>query len=419
MYYLGLDGMFKPISLYIGLRYTRARRSNHFISFIALVSMIGLTLGVAVLITVLSVMNGFDRELKNRVLGMIPQATVSSTQILTDWPKLAKKVEQHEHVKGVAPFTQLQGMITAHGQVSGLMVTGIEPKYEKKVSIIQDHMVEGNIDQLKKGEFGIVLGKQLTDALGLGLNDSVTLVLPEATPSPAGVVPRFKRFKIVGIFSIGAEVDSMMGYIALNDASTLLRLPDGAQGIRLKLDDIFAAPQVSNDIVRELPGNYYASDWTYTHGNLFSAIQMEKAMVSLLLFLIVLVAAFNIVSSLVMVVTDKKADIAILRTLGASPATITKIFMVQGTVIGVIGTVAGAVLGIILATGISGFIDWVNTTLGLHLFDAYFINYLPSYLRWQDVVVIVSLSLILSFLATIYPALRAAKIQPAEALRYE
>ena len=419
MYYLGLDGMFKPISLYIGLRYTRARRSNHFISFIALVSMIGLTLGVAVLITVLSVMNGFDRELKNRVLGMIPQATVSSTQILTDWPELAKKVEQHEHVKGVAPFTQLQGMITAHGQVSGLMVTGIEPEYERKVSIIQDHMVEGNIDQLKKGEFGIVLGKQLTDALGLGLNDSVTLVLPEATPSPAGVVPRFKRFKIVGIFSIGAEVDSMMGYIALNDASTLLRLPDGAQGIRLKLDDIFVAPQVSNEIVRELPGNYYASDWTYTHGNLFSAIQMEKAMVSLLLFLIVLVAAFNIVSSLVMVVTDKKADIAILRTLGASPATITKIFMVQGTVIGVIGTVAGAVLGIILATGISGFIDWVNTTLGLHLFDAYFINYLPSYLRWQDVVIIVSLSLILSFLATIYPALRAAKIQPAEALRYE
>ena len=411
--------MFKPISLYIGLRYTRARRSNHFISFIALVSMIGLTLGVAVLITVLSVMNGFDRELKNRVLGMIPQATVSSTQILTDWPELAKKVEQHEHVKGVAPFTQLQGMITAHGQVSGLMVTGIEPEYERKVSIIQDHMVEGNIDQLKKGEFGIVLGKQLTDALGLGLNDSVTLVLPEATPSPAGVVPRFKRFKIVGIFSIGAEVDSMMGYIALNDASTLLRLPDGAQGIRLKLDDIFVAPQVSNEIVRELPGNYYASDWTYTHGNLFSAIQMEKAMVSLLLFLIVLVAAFNIVSSLVMVVTDKKADIAILRTLGASPATITKIFMVQGTVIGVIGTVAGAVLGIILATGISGFIDWVNTTLGLHLFDAYFINYLPSYLRWQDVVIIVSLSLILSFLATIYPALRAAKIQPAEALRYE
>ncbi|NWK73957.1 lipoprotein-releasing ABC transporter permease subunit [Acinetobacter cumulans] len=411
--------MFKPISLYIGLRYTRARRSNHFISFIALVSMIGLTLGVAVLITVLSVMNGFDRELKNRVLGMIPQATVSSTQILTNWPDLAKKIEHHSHVQGVAPFTQLQGMLTAQGQVAGIMVNGIEPKYEKKVSIIQDHMIAGSLDNLKQGEFGIVLGKQMTDALGLGLNDSITLVLPEATPSPAGVVPRFKRFKVVGIFSIGAEVDSMMGYIALNDASTLLRLPDGAQGIRMKLDDIFMAPQVSQEIVRELPANFYASDWTYTHGNLFSAIQMEKAMVSLLLFLIVLVAAFNIVSSLVMVVTDKKSDIAILRTLGASPRTITRIFMVQGTIIGVIGTVSGAILGIIAASGISGFVGWLNTALGLHMFDAYFINYLPSYLRWQDVCLIVVLSLLLSFLATIYPAMRAAKIQPAEALRYE
>lgn len=411
--------MFKPISLYIGLRYTRARRSNHFISFIALVSMIGLTLGVAVLITVLSVMNGFDRELKNRVLGMVPQATVSSTQILTDWQSLASQVEQNPHVTGAAPFTQLQGMLTASGQVAGIMVTGIEPNYEKKVSIIHNHMVEGNIEALKKGEFGIVLGKQMTDAMGLGVGDSITLILPEATPSPAGVVPRFKRFKIVGIFSIGAEVDSMMGYIALNDASTLLRLPDGAQGVRMKLDDIFLAPQVARDIVATLPSNFYASDWTYTHGNLFSAIQMEKAMVSLLLFLIVLVAAFNIVSSLVMVVTDKKADIAILRTLGASPATITKIFMVQGTVIGVIGTVAGAILGVVFASSISSMMSWLNNTLGLNLFDAYFINYLPSYLRWQDVVVIVSISLLLSFLATIYPALRAAKVQPAEALRYE
>lgn len=411
--------MFKPLSLYIGLRYTRARRSNHFISFIALVSMVGLTLGVAVLITVLSVMNGFDRELKNRVLGMVPQATVSSTQILTDWPELAKKIEKHEHVVGAAPFTQLQGMLTAQGQVSGILISGIDPKYEKKVSIIQDHMVEGSIDALKPGGFGIVLGKQMTDAFGLGLNDYITLVLPEATPSPAGVVPRFKRFKIVGIFSIGAEVDSMMGYIDLSDAATLLRLPNGAQGIRMKLDDIFQAPVVSNQIVRELPNNFYASDWTFTHGNLFSAIQMEKAMVSLLLFLIVLVAAFNIVSSLVMVVTDKKADIAILRTLGASPAMITRIFIVQGTIIGVIGTVAGAILGIIFASSISGVIAWLNNTLGLHLFDAYFINYLPSYLRWQDVSIIVVLSLLLSFLATIYPARRAAKIQPAEALRYE
>lgn len=411
--------MFKPISLFVGLRYTRARRSNHFISFIALVSIIGLTLGVAVLITVLSVMNGFDRELKNRILGMIPQATVSSTEILPEWRALVELADKQQHVAGSAPFTQLQGMLTAQGQVSGILVSGIDPKFEKKVSIVQDYMTAGSLDNLKDGEFGIVLGKGMADGLGLRVNDKVTLVLPEASPSPAGVVPRFKRFTVVGIFSIGADVDSMIGYIALNDAAKLLRLPNGAQGVRMKLDDIFAAPEVSSKLLNQLPPNYYASNWTETHGNLFSAIQMEKAMVSLLLFLIVLVAAFNIVSSLVMVVTDKKSDIAILRTLGASPATITRIFMVQGVIIGAFGTLAGAALGILLALSISDVLGWINNTFGLHLFDAYFINYLPSYLRWQDVLIVVSLSLILSFLATIYPARRAAQIQPAEALRYE
>lgn len=416
--------MFKPISLYIGLRYTKARRSNHFISFIALVSMIGLTLGVAVLITVLSVMNGFDRELKNRVLGMVPQAMVASNQIMTDWKTTAQQLEKKDHVQGVAPFTQLQGMLAAYGQVAPLLVTGIDPEYEKQVSIVQNYMFAGSIDNLKTGEYGIVIGKQMADNLGLGINDSVTLVLPEATPSPAGVVPRFKRFKIVGIFNVGAEVDGMMGYIALNDAATLLRLPEGAQGIRLKLDDIFLAPRVSQQLVKELNEQgmqyHYASDWTQTHGNLFNAIQMEKTLVGLLLCLIVLVAAFNIVSSLVMVVTDKKSDIAILRTLGASPSTITRIFMVQGTVIGVIGTVAGTVLGVILALTISDVVGFVIRVLGADsLMDAYFIQYLPSYLRWQDVLIIVSMSLALSFIATIYPARRAAKIQPAEALRYE
>lgn len=411
--------MFKPISLFVGLRYTRARRSNHFISFIALVSIIGLTLGVAVLITVLSVMNGFDRELKNRILGMIPQATVSSTEILPEWQPLVELANKQQHVAGSAPFTQLQGMLTAQGQVAGILVSGIDPRFEKKVSIVQNYMTAGSLDNLKDGEFGIVLGKGMADGLGLRLNDKVTLVLPEASPSAAGVVPRFKRFTVVGIFSIGADVDSMIGYIALNDAAKLLRLPNGAQGIRMKLDDIFAAPDVASNLLNQLPPNYYASNWTETHGNLFSAIQMEKAMVSLLLFLIVLVAAFNIVSSLVMVVTDKKSDIAILRTLGASPATITRIFMVQGVIIGAFGTLAGAALGILLALSISDVLGWINNTFGLHLFDAYFINYLPSYLRWQDVLTVVSLSLLLSFLATIYPARRAAQIQPAEALRYE
>lgn len=411
--------MFKPISLFIGLRYTRARRSNHFISFIALVSMIGLMLGVAVLITVLSVMNGFDRELKNRILGMVPQATISSNHIMPDWKSMIENVEKYQHVQGAAPFTQLQGMVTAQGQVSGILISGIDPEYEKRVSIIQNFMVDGSLDKLQTGEYGIILGQSLADGLGLRVNDKVTVILPEATPSPAGVVPRFKRFTVVGIFSIGADVDSLMGYIALNDAATLLRLPHGAQSIRMKMDDIFEAPTVVNKLLQDLPPGYYGSNWTYTHGSLFSAIQMEKAMVGLLLFLIVLVAAFNIISSLVMVVTDKKADIAILRTLGASPATITKIFMVQGTVIGVIGTLSGAVLGIILATSISGILGWINSALGLNLFSAYFVNYLPSELKLFDVLWIVGLSLLLSFLATIYPALRAAKVQPAEALRYE
>jgi len=411
--------MFKPVSLFVGLRYTRARRSNHFISFIALVSIIGLMLGVAVLITVLSVMNGFDRELKNRILGMVPQATVSSNQMIENWPVLVQKAQQQRHVIAAAPFTQVQGMLTAQGQVAGIMISGIDPTLEKKVSIIQDHMSEGSLDGLVDGGFGIVIGKTMADNLGIMLGDKITLVLPEATASPAGVVPRFKRFTVVGIFSIGAEVDSSLGYIALNDAAKLLRLPDGAQGVRLKLDDLFAARQVASDFARELPNNFYASDWTQTQGNLFNAIQMEKAMVSLLLFLIVLVAAFNIVSSLVMVVTDKKADIAILRTLGASPKTITRIFMVQGIVIGAVGTLSGAILGIVVALGISQFLGWINTAFGLHLFDAYFVNYLPSQLRWQDVLLVVSVSLGLSFLATIYPARRAAQIQPAEALRYE
>ncbi len=411
--------MFKPIALFVGWRYTRAQRSNHFISFIALVSMIGLTLGVAVLITVLSVMNGFDRELRGRILGMIPQASVSANEILPDWPLLVDQARKQPHVLAAAPFTQVQGMITAGGQVSGVMVTGIEPRYEKTVSIINQHMQSGSLDALQSGGFGMVVGKGLADGLGLQVGDRVTLVLPEASASAAGVVPRFKRFTIVGIFSIGADVDSMLAYIALNDAARLLRLPDGAQGVRMKLDDIFAAPQVARDLARQMPATLYASDWTQTHGNLFSAIQMEKAMVSLLLFLIVLVAAFNIVSSLVMMVTDKQADIAILRTLGMSPRTITHVFMVQGVLIGMVGTVLGAVLGIAAALGISDLVGWINRLFGLHLFDAYFVNYLPSQLRWQDVVLVVGVSFLISFLATIYPARRAARVQPAEALRYE
>ncbi|SNT70218.1 lipoprotein-releasing ABC transporter permease subunit [Psychrobacter sp. LV10R520-6] len=412
--------MFRPLALFIGLRYTRAERSNRFISFISLVSMMGLTLGVAVLITVLSVMNGFDRELKTRILGMVPQATVTSTEVIGDWKQLADRIKEEDpEVVAVAPFIQLQGMLTSNGQVAGIMVTGVDPEYEKNVSIINEHMTEGSIDTLKSGDFSIVLGEEMVQSLGLRIGDKVTLVLPEASPSPAGVIPRFKRFTLTGIFSISPEVDSLMAFIPMNDAAKLLRLPDGAQGIRMKLNDLFTAPMAAQKAAAIAPERLYPNDWTQTHGNLFGAIQMEKAMVGLLLFLIILVAAFNIVSSLVMLVTDKKADIAILKTFGASPRLITQIFMVQGVVIGFIGTIAGTILGIIFALSISDILGFINQSFGLNLFDAYFINYLPSELRLVDVVLITGASFILSFLATIYPARRAARIQPAQTLRYE
>ncbi|PTQ90370.1 lipoprotein-releasing ABC transporter permease subunit [Agitococcus lubricus] len=411
--------MFKPVSLLIGLRYTRAKRRNHFISFISLTSIIGLMLGVAVLITVLSVMNGFDRELKNRILGMIPHATINSREPFHDWQKLAEFVHKNPEVVAVAPYTQLQGMLTANGQVTGALISGIEPIYEQKVSIIEQHFQTGSLNQLRAGEFGIVLGSGLAANLGAMVGDKITLVLPEASVSPAGVIPRFKRFTVVGIFKVGADVDGLLAYIHISDAGKLLKIGDTVQGVRLKLHDIFQSQQVVHQLLYDLPEYFYATEWTQTHGNLFSAIQMEKAMMALLLLLIVAVAAFNIVSSLVMVVTDKKADIAILRTLGASPHTITRIFMVQGAVIGLFGTVSGVLLGVLIATNISGFMTWIEQVTGMSLFDAYFVNYLPSELKWSDVAWVSLVSAILSFLATIYPARRAAKVQPAEALRYE
>jgi lipoprotein-releasing system permease protein len=413
--------MFKPVSLFIGLRYTRAKRRNHFISFISLTSVLGLTLGVAVLITVLSVMNGFDRELRTRILGMVPQATINSYNPIGNWRQLGDTIRQHSaEVEAVAPFSQLQGMLTANGQVSGAMISGIEPEQEKKVSIVQNHMTAGHLESLKPGEFGIVLGAGLAANLGVVPGDKVTLVLPEATLSPAGVIPRFKRFTVVGVFKVGAEIDSLIGYVNIGDAGRLLGIgEDHVQGVRLKLHDLFTAPDVTFALVQSLPDAYYANNWTQTQGNLFSAIKMEKAMMTLLLLLIVAVAAFNIVSSLVMVVTDKKADIAILRTLGASPNTVMKIFMVQGTIVGLIGTVAGTLLGITLALTIPDIADGIQKLFGVSLFDAYFVNYLPSQLELSDVIMVVCVAFGLSFLATVYPARNAAKVQPAEALRYE
>lgn len=414
--------MFRPLALFIGLRYTRAERKNGFISFISLISMIGLTLGVAVLITVLSVMNGFDREIKNRILGMIPQASVMSYEIIPDWQQLSTRItENDKNVKATAPFIQLQGMLAANGQVSGVMVSGIEPSLEKDVSIVDDYITQGSLDNLKAGEFGIVLGESMTQAMGVGLGDKVTLVLPEASPSAAGVIPRFKRFTVVGTFSISKEVDGLMGFVAMRDAGVMLRLPEGAQGIRMLMNDIFKAPQAANQAASLDSDRLFANDWTTTHGNLFDAIKMEKSIIGLLLFLIVIVAAFNIVSSLIMLVTDKKSDIAILKTFGASPKLIMQVFIVQGMIIGVIGTVLGTILGVTLALTVNDIVVYISQLFGVSLMTsgAYPVDFLPSYIKVSDVVIIVVASFLLSFAMTIYPALRAARIQPAQTLRYE
>lgn len=414
-----MRAMFRPVSLFIGLRYTRAKRRNHFISFISMTSILGLALGVMVLILVLSVMNGFDRELQRRILGMVPHGSIVGYSAFADWQPLVEKAQQHPNVEGAAPFIQLQGLLSHKGAVDSAFVSGIDPQYEDRVSIVSQHMETGSLAELQPGSFNIILGSGLARKLGLAVGDKVTMVMPEAAVTPAGVIPRFKRFTLAGTFRVGAELDGMVGFVHLEDAARLARIKGKIEGIRLKLDDLFVAGRVSWEIASDLDGHFYASDWTRTHGTLFQAIKMEKTMMALLLLLIVAVAAFNIVSSLVMTVTDKKADIAILRTLGASPSTIMGVFMVQGCFIGVIGTLAGTALGVTAALNISDFALWLEQVLHTKLFEQYFVNYLPSELRWQNVFFVSGVGFLMSFIATLYPAYRASKVQPAEALRYE
>lgn len=417
--------MFRPLSVYIGTRYTRAKRRSHFVSFISLTSMIGLALGVVVMIVVLSVMNGFDHEMRTRVLGMVPHATVESYQPIEDWRGIAGQIKtQHPNVLEVAPFIQMQGLLSAGGTVQKVLINAVDPNEESKVSIIDQFFKEGSLQSLKPGEFGILIGDKAAKNLGVKLGDKVTFIAPEVSVTPAGMFPRMKRFTVVGTFHVGAgELDGYVAMVHIDDAARMRRLKDGqVEGLRLKLDDLFQAPRTAWEIARTLKGNdYFARDWTRSHGNLYQAIRMEKSMIGLLLLLIVAVAAFNIISTLVMVVTDKKADIAILRTLGATPGQIMATFMVQGTVIGVIGTLIGGVLGILAALNVSDAIALLERLLG-HKFlnaDVYFIDYLPSQLMSEDVILVCSAALILSFFATLYPAWRAARTQPAEALRYE
>ncbi|MCP5160574.1 MAG: lipoprotein-releasing ABC transporter permease subunit [Hahellaceae bacterium] len=413
--------MFRPYFAFIGLRYTGARRRNHFISFISLSSMIGLTLGVAVLITVLSVMNGFDRELKQRILGMVPHATVQHFSVVENWQALDATLTANPEVIAAAPFIQAQGMVTHGSGVRGILMNGIVPDEEDQVSIISQHMVEGSLQALEPGEFGIIIGELLASHLHLGIGDKVTVVLPDAALTPAGVFPRMKRFVVKGIFKVGADLDSTLTFIHMDDARKMLRMESGVHGLRIKVADLLQAPRIARKIVEGLPQGYYSSDWTRTHGNLFQAIKMEKTMIGLLLMMIVAVAAFNIVSTLVMVVTDKTPDIAILRTMGASPSAIMMIFIVQGAMIGCIGTLLGTLSGVLLSLNVSNIISWLEGVLN-HQFlsaDVYFISYLPSELQGLDVAIVCGAGFMMSLLATLYPAWRAAKIVPAEALRYE
>jgi len=413
--------MLDRLPFLIGLRYVRAKRRNHFISFISLTSMLGLTLGVAVLILVLSVMNGFDHELRTRVLGMVPHTRIEQPQGMSNWKPLAERLTQRKNVLAAAPYIQQQGMFSVAGRNEGGVVWGVEPEYEKRVSIIDEYMPQGDLNDLTPGDWNIVLGDLLARNLGVGVGDQVTLLVPEASITPGGVFPRLKRFTVSGIFKVGAEVDARLAYANIQDMQTLARMGDNVGGLRLKLDDLFLANKVTREIVQELGYGYRGIDWTYTQGNLFQAIQMEKRMIGLLLLVIVAVAAFNIVSTLVMVVTDKHADIAILRTLGATPRTIMGIFIVQGLTIGLIGIVIGVILGIVLALTVSDIIAGFEALTGIQFLDpgVYFISYLPSQLRWGDVGVIVAAAFGLSFLSTLYPAWRAARVQPAEVLRYE
>ena len=412
-----------PYELRIGLRYTRAKRRNHFISFISVISMAGIALGVMALIVVMSVMNGFQEELRARILGVASHLEISGPAgRLADWPGLAAQVARHPEVRGSAPYVSGQALLVVGSETKGAMVRGLLPQEEGKVAEFAGHMQAGRLDSLRPGEFNIALGNDLARALGVFPGDKVAVIAPQGVVTPAGMLPRIKQFTVSGIFQMGMfEYDAGLVLMHLEDAQKLYRLADEVSGLRVKLADLERAPRVLRDLAGSLEGDYYLSDWTMRHTSFFQAVQIEKRMMFIILTLIVAVAAFNIISTLVMAVTDKQSDIAILRTLGAHPGSIMAIFMVQGSLIGVFGTLAGLVSGVLLALNVETVVPWIERAVGLDLFpaDVYYISDLPSKLNWPDVWTIGGVALLLSFIATLYPSWRAAHIQPAEALRYE
>ena len=417
--------MYRPLVFYIGLRYTRAKRRTQFISFITLTSVLGIALGVTALITVLSVMNGFEAELRERILGMTAHCTITGPGgQLDDWRALAARLKSEPQVEGAAPYTHGQVMINADRQVSGAMAQGVLPDFEAGVSEVAAHMLQGRLEDLRPGEFGIVLGVELARFLGVGVGDKLTLITPQINSTPVGVMPRLKRFTVVGVFQVGMyEYDRNMAMMHMDDAGKLFRIEPAAavSGLRLKLNDLFNAPRIAQHLADSLGYAYRVSDWTKAHSNFFRAVQTEKRAMFIILLLIVAVAAFNIVSTLVMVVTDKRGDIAILKTQGLTNHAVMGIFIVLGCVIGGAGTLLGILGGVALALNVETIVPAIEQAFGVQFMaaDVYYISEVPSKLIWQDVYWIAGMAFFLSLLATIYPAWQAARINPAEVLRYE
>ena len=410
--------------LFIGLRYTRAKRRNHFISFISLISLLGITLGMTALITVMSVMNGFQKEVRSRILGVASHIQISGFGgPLTDWQKVAREALRHPQVEAAAPYVSAQGMVSYNNVVSGVVVRGVLPDMEDHVADLGRMMIDGKLNDLVPGRFGIVIGRELARALGVFTGDKIVLISPQGQVTPAGILPRLKQFTITGIFEAGHfEYDSGLVLIHLADAQKLYHMQnDEVSGVRLKLHDLFLAPQVVQELVPMISADVHISDWTRQHANYFRAIQIEKRMLSLILALIIAVAAFNIVSTLVMAVTDKQSDIAILRTLGASPRSIMKIFIVQGTLIGIVGTALGVTGGVLLAYNIEVVIAAIERVFSVQFLsrEVYYISEIPSDPQLADIVTVAVVSFALTLLATLYPSYRASKVNPAEALRYE
>ncbi len=413
----------RPYELFIGLRYTRAKRRNHFISFISLISIISIAVGVMALIVVLSVMNGFQKEFRARTLGFTPHIAVSSESgQITDWQAVLDMVSKNPEVTAAAPYVEGEGMLTLGDHAQGVMVRGILPDVENRLTGIASKVNPGSLASLRPDEFGIVLGIDLARKLNAQVGDKILLLIPQGQMTPAGMLPRAKQFRVTGIFEVGIfPYDQTMALIHLNDAQKLFRMDNAVTGISARLVDVDRAQEVAHALNGKLPNALYASDWTRYNPNYFRAVQMEKKMMFIILSMIVIVAAINIVSTLVMTVTDKQADIAILRTMGASPRSIMKIFMVQGVVIGLVGTLLGVTGGVLIAINIETIVPFIENLFHIKFFspDVYLISELPSDLHDSDVLTVAYFTFLISLLATIYPSWRASRVQPAEALRYE